>query len=104
MILKNKNILITGTGKGIGFSAVENCIKEDAFVYALVKSKKDIKKFLNKKNQKTTKNKIFKNIFLDKKRINIFPRSITLNKICQPKIIEMRDNKKIVETIEKIVF
>jgi len=36
MILENKNILITGAGKGIGFSAVENCIKEDGYVYALV--------------------------------------------------------------------
>jgi|TARA_B110000211_G_C14048717_1_gene540194 NAD(P)-dependent dehydrogenase (short-subunit alcohol dehydrogenase family) len=81
MILKNKNILITGAGKGIGFSAVENCIKEDGFVYALVKSKKDIKKFSNFKKDKLkiyngdVRNvKIINKIFLDslkfKKPIN----------------------------------
>lgn len=45
MILKNKNILITGAGKGIGFECVKNCIKEGAFVYALIKDKRDIRKF-----------------------------------------------------------
>ena len=44
MILKNKNILITGAGKGIGFECVKNCIKEGAFVYALIKDRRDIKK------------------------------------------------------------
>ena len=64
----------------------------------------NLKKYLNGKNKGKIKHKIFKNIFLDKKRINIFPRCITLDKICNPKIVEMRDNKKIVETIEKIIF
>ena len=45
MILKNKNILITGAGKGIGFESVKNCITEGAFVYALIKDKRDKKKF-----------------------------------------------------------
>jgi 3-oxoacyl-[acyl-carrier protein] reductase len=68
MILKNKNILITGAGKGIGFSAVENCLNEDGFVYALVKSEKDIKKFSNfkKSNLKIYKGNV-KNITLIKK-------------------------------------
>ena len=45
MILKNKNILITGGGKGIGFSSITEAIKEGAYVYAIVKSKKDLQKF-----------------------------------------------------------
>ena len=45
MILRRKNILITGAGKGIGFDSVKNCIREGAFVYALIKNKNDKKKF-----------------------------------------------------------
>ena len=52
MILKDKNIFITGAGKGIGLSTTLEAIKQGAFVYALVKSKKDKKKFKNLKNIK----------------------------------------------------
>ena len=45
MILRRKNILITGAGKGIGFDSVKNCIREGAFVYALITNKNDKKKF-----------------------------------------------------------
>ena len=37
MILKNLNILITGGGKGIGYSTIINSIKEGAFVYTIIK-------------------------------------------------------------------
>jgi len=50
MNLKNKNILITGAGKGIGESAVRNFLKNDGYVYALIKSKSDVIKFKNLKN------------------------------------------------------
>lgn len=52
MILKDKNIFITGAGKGIGLSTTLEAIKQGAFVYALVKSKKDKKKFKDFKNVK----------------------------------------------------
>ena len=52
MILKNKNILITGGGKGIGYSTILELLKEGAFVYTIVRSKKDLKKFKNFKNLK----------------------------------------------------
>lgn len=81
MILKNKNILITGAGKGIGFECVKNCIKEGAFVYALIKDRRDIKKFdlFNKRdlklvvgnvNNKKLILRILKNSINAKKTIN----------------------------------
>ena len=78
MILKNKNILVTGGGKGIGFSTILQTIKEGAFVYAIVRSKKDIKKFRNIPNLKifignvsniNLVNKIFKESIKRKKLI-----------------------------------
>lgn len=50
MLLKNKNIFISGAGKGIGFALTIEALKEGAFVYALIRSKKDGKKFKNFKN------------------------------------------------------
>jgi 3-oxoacyl-[acyl-carrier protein] reductase len=78
MILENKNILITGAGKGIGFSAVENCIKEGGFVYALVKSKNDLNKFSNFEKNKI---KIYIGNVENIKLINkIFSDSLKLKK------------------------
>ena len=70
MILENKNILITGAGKGIGFSLAKIALNEGAFVYALIKSSKDKKKFEKLKNIKvyignTLNKKIIKKIFND---------------------------------------
>ena len=81
MILENKNILITGGGKGIGFSCIENFLKEGAYVYTIVRSKQDLKKFkkLNNANLRlylgdATNSKLIYKIFSDsiksKKKIN----------------------------------
>ncbi len=79
MLLKNKNILITGAGKGIGEQLVQSAIKNGAFVYAVIKDKRDNRKFKNNKNLKiyngNVKNiNLFKKIFKDsekeKKKIN----------------------------------
>ena len=43
-----RNILVTGGGKGIGFSTILQTIKEGAFVYTIVRSKKDIKRWNDK--------------------------------------------------------
>ena len=78
-MLKNKNIFITGVGKGIGKEVCEACIKSGAFVYAITKSKNDIKKFKKYKNLKIyigdSRNinlvkKIFKISIKEKRRIN----------------------------------
>ena len=50
------------------------------------------------------KKEIFQNIFLDKKRINKYPRCINVKKIKKPTIIEMKNNSKIKETIKKVLF
>ena len=53
MLLKNKNVLITGAGKGtFGESALKNFVKKHANVYALIRNKKDNYKFKNLKNVK----------------------------------------------------
>ena len=52
MILKNRNILVTGGGKGIGFSTILQAIKEGAFVYTIIRSKQDLRKFKNISNVK----------------------------------------------------
>ena len=52
MILKNKNILITGAGKGIGESTVKKIIEKEGYAYIIIKNKKIIKNSLNLKISK----------------------------------------------------
>ena len=70
MDLKNKNILITGSGKGIGESTVSLLIERGAFIYALIKNKEDNFKFKNLNNLKiyngrVENEKLIKKIFID---------------------------------------
>jgi|TARA_B100001057_G_C22673803_1_gene881011 NAD(P)-dependent dehydrogenase (short-subunit alcohol dehydrogenase family) len=74
MLLENKNVLITGAGKGIGESCVSNCIQNGGYVFALIKSNKDNKKFSkNKKikiyNGDVRNKKLILKIFDDSKKI-----------------------------------
>ena len=78
-MLKNKNIFITGIGKGIGEETLKACIKNGAFVYGITRSQNDIKKFKKYENAKIylgdAKNinlikKIFKDSIKEKKKIN----------------------------------
>ena len=61
----------------------------------------DLKNFVRLRDKKKILNSIYKNIFLDKKRISKFPRSIKISKIGNPKIIEMKNFEKIKYTIKK---
>ncbi len=51
-MIKNKNILITGVGKGLGKEMVFNFVKNGAFVYGITRSKKDIIALSKLKNTK----------------------------------------------------
>ena len=64
-----KNIWVTGAGKGIGFQCVKSLSFSNNKIFALIRSRKDLKKFKNLKNVKVfigsvnstrTINKIFK--------------------------------------------
>ena len=78
-MLRNKNIFITGIGKGIGKETCEACLENGAFVYGITKSKKDIINFKKYKNLKvyvgdscniSLIKKIFKSSIKDKRKIN----------------------------------
>ena len=64
----------------------------------------NISKFINKKEIKNLKNKIYANIFLDKKRINKNPRYINLEGLGKTKMSEMKNFKKIKKTIKEVIF
>ena len=51
-MLKNKSIIVTGVGKGLGFDILSKIIDEEGFVYGITRSKSDLKKFKNFKNCK----------------------------------------------------
>jgi len=84
-----------------GKSQTFNFLKSLLFKYQLPT---DINNFIKFKNKKSISNQIFKNIFLDKKRINQFPRIIKIIKIGKSKIIEMKNNDRIKETINRVII
>ena len=55
-------------------------------------------------NKSFFKKEIFKLIFLDKKKIGVYPRYINIKKVGSPKIAELKDHSKIRETIEDVLF
>ena len=78
-MLSNKNIIVTGVGKGLGFDLLNKIISYNGYVYGITRSKSDLKKFKNIKNCKVflgdVKNKniikkILKQSNLDKKAIS----------------------------------
>ena len=72
-MLSNKNILVTGVGKGLGFDLLKKIISYNGYVYGITRSKSDLKKFKNLKNCK---------VFLgDVRNINIFKKIIAQSKM-----------------------
>ncbi len=112
MALKSKtsDIIRHGEAVGIGMLCeiyyVEGKGKNFIFLESLLKKYKlptNINSFIKKKNQKSISRKIYNNIFLDKKRINKFPRIIKLKKIGKSNIFEMKNNRKIIDTIKNVI-
>jgi NAD(P)-dependent dehydrogenase (short-subunit alcohol dehydrogenase family) len=105
--LKNKNILITGAGKGIGEQLVYDCLEGGAFVYCLIKSKGDNSKFKNLTNIKifngdVNNTKVFKSIFnyslKNKKLINGLVNNAGIRQRKKFVDISKTDLKKIFDT------
>ena len=72
-MLTNKNIIVTGVGKGLGYDLLHRIISYGGFVYGITRSRSDLKKFKNLKKCK---------VFLgDVKDINVFKKIITESKI-----------------------
>lgn len=78
MNLENKNVFVSGVGKGIGFEIVNKIISLGGNVYAITRSKSDLIKFKNSKakifigdvRNKKIINKILKKSLQDNKPIN----------------------------------
>ena len=51
-MLSNKNIIVTGVGKGLGFDLLNKIVSYNGYVYGITKSKEDLTKFKNIKNCK----------------------------------------------------
>ena len=64
----------------------------------------NLKNFIKKNQFNKIENEIYQNVFLDKKRVNTFPRYIKLSKIGNSDISEMRDFDRIRDTIKKIIL
>ena len=72
-MLSNKNILVTGVGKGLGFDLLKKIISYKGYVYGITRSKSDLKKFKKLKNCK---------VFLgDVRNTNIFKKIIAQSKM-----------------------
>ena len=50
--LKNKNVLISGVGKGLGRDMMIKCVDSGAFVYGFTRSKKILKIFRKNMSKK----------------------------------------------------
>ncbi len=84
-MFKNKNILITGVGKGIGKELLIKCIQKNYFVYGICRSKSDFKGLEKyKKNSiilfgDVTNEKFIKSTFSYFKKKNIYFKGLVNN-------------------------
>ena len=81
---KNKSILITGGGKGIGETTVKFLSNQGINVFTLIKDKKDNKKFKNYKNIKifngnVNNEKLIRKIFKESRKKNFVINGLVNN-------------------------
>ena len=108
---KNTDILRHGEAVGIGMLCEIYYFEGESKKFYVLKNlltnyqlPTDLSKFKITIKNKFLKKDIFKNIFLDKKKIGKYPRAIKLMTIGKSKIAEMKNNKKIMKTINKVIF
>ena len=111
MKTKDKDIIRHGEAVGIGMLCeiyyCEGKSKKFKFLFNLLRKYKlptNLKSFTKNYKKQIVKKKIFKNIFLDKKRIGKYPRIIKILKLGKPKVVEMKDNYRIKKTINEVIF
>ncbi len=111
MKTKDKDIIRHGEAVGIGMLCeiyyCEGKSKKFKFLFNLLRKYKlptNLKSFTKNYKKQIVKKEIFKNIFLDKKRIGKYPRIIKILKLGKPKIVEMKDNYRIKKTISEVIF
>ena len=78
-MLKNKSIIVTGVGKGLGYDILIKIVEYGGFVYGITRSKNDLKKFKNIKNCKifigdVSNSKILKKVFNQSKKVSYFQK------------------------------
>ena len=108
---KNKDIIRHGEAVGIGMLCEiyysEGKSRKYYFIKKLLEKYNlptNINLFVKIKNKQKICREVYKNIFLDKKKIGKYPRCIKILKLGKSKIIEMRNNDKIRKTIDKVLF
>lgn len=99
-----KNILVTGAGKGIGYETVKLLVKKGHYVYALVKDKKDNKKFKSFRNLKIINGnvnnlKLIKKIFNDSNKKNKIITGLVNNAGVRKRKSFLKINKKDISNV-----
>jgi len=110
-ILKNKTILISGIGKGLGLEMFHQCVDQGAFVYGFTRSKEDIRK-INQKEKKNykiflgdaTNEKFLKKLFQYFKKNKIILNGLINNAGQRQRISFLEIKKKDIEKILNVNF
>jgi len=106
-MLKNKSIIVTGVGKGLGMDMLKQIIDYGGFVYGITRSRNDVKKFRKIKNCKVFVgnvnnaklfNKILSNSIKEKKIISGLVNNAGERQRLKFEDISQKKLKKIFET------